>query len=700
MADVAPRRIQPVTQPSVLPSLPKAIGDLLLELSVAVQRRAMYPGGHPTLESAEARLMTRLAPVLAARSTLAVGVARDRLVIDGIPTDARQPVHRALAERLHTHQIAGIELHDGLSIDETAALLSRLASDPDQQPRDDTQEWQHVRIVRQAYERLAMRDDEFAGDGPRGLPRPAQLWFELAQATLLAGEHGGGDATPETTPTELARAINTRGQQTAYDQVVIGYLLRIAAELRTADPIETAALRTRVSDLVVNLSQDALRRLLAMGGDLAQRRAFLLDAASGMAVDAVLNLAAAAATVSRRAISQPLMRLLTKLAGHARQGSSSVRASADTAFRDHVRDMIAGWTLPDPSPGPYGQILDSMAIPGALGPIASGITQVAEPERVLELCLDLQSTTDALWDAVTAIIARGDIHEVLDVLDGADPESPLPGLIRNRIATPEHFRRLLDSPALDTARLQEFAKRVGKPATVALLDALVESNSRAARRRLLDVLATLGDDIGPALVERLAAGAPWYVQRNLLILVGHLPTWPAGFSATPFAVHADGRVRREALRLLLRRRETRAAGILAAIHDTDPALARLGLDAAAKQCPLNVVARIAQRLEAGTFPPELRGPAVQAIAGTGQAAALACLLHLASVRTRWLKRERVAQKSPVVLAALSALATHWTGDARVATLIARAARHSDHEIRASVSRAAQPVAVAEIEVIE
>jgi hypothetical protein len=669
------------------PTLPKAIGDMLLELSVAVQRRAMYPGGHPSLESAEKRLMTRLAPVLAARSTLAVGVARDRLVIDGVTTDARQPVHRALAERLHTHRIAGLELHDGLSIDETAEFLSRLATDPDKVDRDkadnDSREWAHIRIVRQAYSRLAMRDDEFAGGGPTGLNRPAQLWFELAQAALLGGDTQCGPVSPESAPADMAHAINTIKAESSYDQAVIGYLLRIAAELKTADPVETAALRTQVSDLVTNLSQDALRRLLVMGGDLAQRRTFLMDATSGMAVDAVLNLAAAAATVSRRAISLPLMRLLTKLASHARQGTAPVRASADSAFRDHVRDMIAGWTLPDPSPGAYGQILDTMASPGANGPISSGITQTAEPERVVEICLELHSATDALWDAVTAIVARGQIHQLLDMLDAADPESPLPGLIRKRVATPEHFRQLLASPALDPARLQDFAKRVGKPAIVALLDALVDADSRAARRRLLDILAKLGDDIGPALVERLNPRAPWYVIRNFLILVGHLTDWPAGFSATPFAVHADPRVRREALRLMLRRHETRAAGILAAIADNDPALARLGLDAAVKHCPSNVCSRIVQRLQAESFAPELQGPAVQAIAASGQAAALDCLLGLASVRTRWLKRERVAPKSPVVLAALSALAVHWTSDPRAVALVGRAAHSSDRDIRAA-----------------
>src|SRR5438046_7456403 len=90
-----------------------------------------------------------------------------------------------------------------------------------------------------------------------------------------------------------------------------------------------------------------------MGGDFAQRRQFVSDAADGMAVDAVLDILKAAAESSQEAISHSLVRLLSKLAVHAEAGAAPVRPQADAALREQVQRLLAGWTLPDPTPGAY-----------------------------------------------------------------------------------------------------------------------------------------------------------------------------------------------------------------------------------------------------------------------------------------------------------------------------------------------------------
>jgi hypothetical protein len=272
---------------------------------------------------------------------------------------------------------------------------------------------------------------------------------------------------------------------------------------------------------------------------------------------------------------------------------------------------------------------------------------------------------------------------VLDTLDRCTADNPLPGVIRTRIATPQHFRMLLAAATVDVKRIGDFARRVGQPATELLLDALIESTSRAARRRILDVLGALGDNIGPAIVKRLP-GAPWYAQRNLLILMHTLDTWPADFTATDYAGHADVRVRREALKLLLKREVTRVAGITVAVSDNDPQLIRMGLDAALRECPPAIVPRLAAKLAAGTLPPELETMAIQAIGTTSVPAAFTCLWSLAVKRTRWLRRDKLAPKSRAMLAALTALSRRWQDNPKVAKIVIRAGRSGDREIRRAV----------------
>src|SRR5579871_5733138 len=88
----------------------KELSDFLVEFAVALQRRAMYPGGHPSLATAEARVIQRVAPLLKASGQLPVGVASEQLVIDGVATDPKNQHLRGLAQRLHGHRLAGFKL--------------------------------------------------------------------------------------------------------------------------------------------------------------------------------------------------------------------------------------------------------------------------------------------------------------------------------------------------------------------------------------------------------------------------------------------------------------------------------------------------------------------------------------------------------------------------------------------------------------
>ena len=57
----------------------------------------MYPAGHPAQEQSAEGVAHRLAALLAERPSVSIGVARQQLVIEGVATDARQPVLRSLA---------------------------------------------------------------------------------------------------------------------------------------------------------------------------------------------------------------------------------------------------------------------------------------------------------------------------------------------------------------------------------------------------------------------------------------------------------------------------------------------------------------------------------------------------------------------------------------------------------------------------
>ncbi len=284
-------------------TLSRDLADFLIELSIALHKHAMYPEGHPWLAPAAAALARRAALLLEDRPSLALGVARHQLVIEGVATDPKHPVLAELAGQLHRHHLGAVTFRRGVDVAEVADALRTLALDAERSgqplglgPSERLRAWPHLQLHPLTFDRLELVAPAEAGT-ERGA-RAAQLWVGLARAAVAT--RPGDDQPAPTEPIAIARAIDehTHTDAAAYDQVIVGYLLQIAEELKTAGSDEAVALRRRTSRLIRALHPDTLARLVAMGGDFAQRRQFVYDATDALAVDAVLEIVKAAAETS------------------------------------------------------------------------------------------------------------------------------------------------------------------------------------------------------------------------------------------------------------------------------------------------------------------------------------------------------------------------------------------------------------------
>src|SRR5213593_2944597 len=395
-------------------ALSRELADFLIELSIALHKHAMYPEGHPSLAPAAAGVTRRAEHLFEERATLALGVARQQLVIEGVATDPKNPLLSELAGRLHRHHLGAVTFHRGLRVTEVVDVLKTLAAEAERtgQPLglgapEQLRAWDHVRLHPITYERLELlQEDDQAGAlddkgaKQRGL-RGAQLWIGLARAALSADAVASDDGPPPATePSVIAKAIDQHPKSAAYDQVIVGYLLQIADELKHTGGTEAAALRRRTSKLVGALQPGTLRRLIEMGGDNAQRTKFAIDATHGLAVDAVLEIVRAMADAAHRTVSDPLLRMLSKLAQHAAQGPADARPQADEALREQVRDLLHGWTLDDPTPDAYGHALHKMAAASRPTTARKSGSQDAEPLRILQTAVETGAMGYGAWRAI------------------------------------------------------------------------------------------------------------------------------------------------------------------------------------------------------------------------------------------------------------------------------------------------------------
>ncbi len=679
--------IIPTKQPSAV--LPRDLSDFVIELSIALHKHGMYPAGHPSLGVARSAVARRLDALLRERGSLALGVARHQLIIEGLATDSRNPLLQTLAQHLHRHGVGAVKFVDGVRIDEIDAMLALLATDPDRagtsvEPGTTSSHFRsdHISLLPLTYDQLELVNDSEDGTATSEVRhRTSQLWLDLARAALQSDEEV--ERTP-VDPAVVADAINAHVREQAYDQVIIGYLLQISSELSAGERAESAVLRRRVSALVNALEPDQLRRILEQGGDFAQRRRFLLDASRGMSVDAALALVQAASDSSARVISEALMRLFNKMALHAEHGAPAVKPEAELALRTQIQQLIAEWTLPDPSSRQYAAMLEQMAVDRPLFAVPDASMYRCESERLIQMSIETGASGPMLRETVQAMVERGELLVVIDALEGIPEPNAAVATIVECLATTDNLRALLDESPADSREICWLVSRLGAAAAEPLLDELEGAETRARRRALLDQLAALGSAIGAAVAVRIP-NAPWYVQRNMLSLLEGMHELPEEFSAVPYASHPDPRVRRQAIRILFEQEGERAAAVLTALRDSDDQIVRLGLGRALDDCPDGALAAIRERLADRSLDAELELLAIRVVASVDDPRAVDCLLEYVVKSRGWFRGTRLNKGSPRALVALAGLASRWASEPRVAAVLQRAARHPDPAVRAIVA---------------
>ena len=680
------------------PQPPRELSQFLMDMSIALHRRAMYPAGHPALLPALERLARRAEGLFEHRPRFAVGIAPDQLVIDGVATDLRQPLLRSLADRMHRHHLAAVDFSRGLTAEEIADVIAAISEDPDRggtplgTNRERGASWSHVRIYSLSLNGLGIATVD--GSGAPGEAAPSvELWIGLARAALERSidSQQSNDGGLQVEPAVLAKAIDEHQRIEAYDEVIVGYLLKIADELRSAGESDARELRRRTSMLISAMQPDTLRRLLGMGGDVMQRRRFVAEASSGMAAGAVVDLVRAAAEASSETISHGLVRLFSKLASHAETGTETVRPLADSALRDQVLQLIENWNLEDPNPTAYTGMLREFAaraMPGTPRALGEAPTPVDDALRIVKMSVELDDASPSFWRSIDLLVASGQLPTIVSLID-QPPGRGVTGLVWDRLLSADFVRGVLDSPDPDLELLDCLMPYLGGAAMTPMFDVLLDSSDRHVRRAAFDRLRQAGPLIARDAVARLTSDSRRYARRNLLALLAQLDELPDDFDAMRFLQDGDPRVRREALRVALRRAGRRADALRIALADRDSRVLLQALHVTLDECPPSIVPSLLAVALDVAHDDEVRVMAIRAL-GTVEhgAEGLKVLLAIAAGEPRLFRRRALQPKSKPMLAALKVIAAQHASDREVAHVVKKALASSDIEIHQAARGAA------------
>ncbi|HUG28379.1 MAG TPA: hypothetical protein VMK53_08795 [Gemmatimonadales bacterium] len=676
----------------------------LVQLSAVLNKSRAYPPGHPMLTASLDILATQLFGLLKGRPGFLIGISRYTLVVDGAETDPGHAVLRDLADRIHRHQLATIELRPGVGEDELGDLLMALAQETWRQGKPLglesadvlAERWPHITVEPIPLHQLELGDDDTLGGATAR--RAEELWQGLVHAAMLfnlneegegegtgqppsAGRPGGGRAASPVSGADAARAIRARKGDASYSQAIVDWMAQLGDHLGDAGRESPA--HQRVSDLFGALDQETLQQLLTLGATIEKRREIVFRGARALPVKAVLDLLQATAKTSDRNISHSLLKILAKLASHLESGRGPIVPGAEDVLRDSVRQLVGNWDN-DADAAPHRQLLDLLSRPVG----ATGVqTGKASPGalRLAQLGLELQADTPAITVAFRNLAAAGE----LALLMGLRAEARAKGLDTSRLEEalydPTYVRDWLLDEGTDADALTILIEGLGDEAAAPLLEALESAESATRRRFLLQRLERFGPRLGPLLVARLP-DKPWFVQRNLLSLLATLPDQPAGFNAGEYADHDNPRVRREAYKLQFAEPSQRGKAILAAASDPDEGIVLLALGAASENCPPELVPRLIALLDGPYRAPEMRSSAIRLLGTRPSTSARTWLMAQVVTTTGWLwfKRETLRTKSQDMLTALTVLARAYSGQAGVASVLRLAAAHQDPEIRHAV----------------
>jgi len=693
----------PAASASKQVTLSRDLADFLVELSITLNKHAIYPSGHPLLDVAVDGVANRIGLLFTGdRHSLSIGVARRQLIIEGVATDPLNPVLKELAQRLHEHHVGALKFIRGLTRKELGEALAALATDPVREKAlgHDTERlgelWEHVRFFPLTYDRLQLIEDDPKAEAAKAdnmkAGRATQLWIGLARAALVSHSSDPNvkteapDDNTSLEPATVAKAIDEHQREEAYDQVIVGYLLQIGEELKTAEGPEAAALQRRVSRLVGSLKDATLERLLEMGGDSAQRRRFLLDASQGITVEAVIDLVKAASAAEKQTVSHSMLRMLSKLGHHPSSGGP--RPNTDPTIRDVMRRLVDDWTLDDPNPDAYRLTLEAMASKRKIGEKTSSngaVSTECEPERMVQIAIEVGAMGPQITAAMEELCRLGRAEFLLDLVERA-PSAAAGAPVWDFLMGQRVLEQLLAQPRLDMPIIKRFVERIGDDALTTVLNATVAMEDAKTRSQFYDLLQSRGDAIGPAVADRVTS-APPTVQRELLALLGKLAALPPGFSPRPFLDNDEPMVRREAVRLLLRNPADRDETIMSALSDADDRVVFAGLSVAQERCPPAGIKLIKQRVDRGELDSQLRTMCIRIAAQHHSAETLEWFLGFVLTEAHWPRRPKLKPSSPEMLAALGMIASNWRTDPAAETALKLAGQSKDPEVRSKVARA-------------
>jgi hypothetical protein len=252
------------------------IGEALVRLNRAVQRASIYPPGHPAIPAAVKAFVESLGLALAEQPVLLVGVAADRLVVEGVSLDERRTALSWLTEQLRERALASFAIDRGVTEGELVRFVEWLAY-PLPPGKEGKSEGEAKSFAGIALARIDYGKARFVDSPSAKAQDPTRLWETLA-SSLTAGWYFDDRPLPDD-PEALARELSAHvlRNEGLGGAALLARIEATGGHLRHLPDAVRTSMKQRLSAFVSGLTPDLRSQLLRVDKDTSRLKVEFLS---------------------------------------------------------------------------------------------------------------------------------------------------------------------------------------------------------------------------------------------------------------------------------------------------------------------------------------------------------------------------------------------------------------------------------------
>jgi hypothetical protein len=246
------------------------IVEALLKLGKAVQKSTIYPDGHPAVPTAVDIFLESLKVSLEDKSSLTLGVACDRLLLEGEAIEPKNANLTWIAQRMYEQGIGAIDFARATPEAECVRFVQWLAKPSTADASGEgLPAFEGISLTRYDYARVRFGEDPTTDSEIR--KDPVRVWLALMSG--LAVGNSGVRLTLSDDPEEAARQICARaaaGEIVATD--VASSVIAMGQQLSSlSEPVKEAVMK-RIGRFIGGLTQELRSELLRVDPNSSRQR--------------------------------------------------------------------------------------------------------------------------------------------------------------------------------------------------------------------------------------------------------------------------------------------------------------------------------------------------------------------------------------------------------------------------------------------